>query len=524
MTTSPSTEYGSAPGRLRDHAGRGAMWTIGVQWSIRLSGLVTFVVLARLLAPADFGAIALASTLAVILSSLSDFGFAAYLVQASKPDQRDLSTAFWFSAAAGTVLAAGLAAAAWPLSEVLRAPQAAPVIAAIGLSVFLDAFKSVPTVLLKRRFHFRALAMRRLVGVVAGQVVAIVMAVTGAGVWALVGQVWTVSAVTLVLTWAAARWRPSLRFSARVARRIAGYGVHVVGSDLVWNGMTWVTDGLVSRYLGLQQLGYLTMANRVVQMTVDTAAAAGQQVAVALFASVKAQHGRLTNAYLSGVSIAVSVLVPGLLWLAVNAPELVPGVLGSKWTAAVPVFQLVAIGAVGKAVGVVDLPLLLGTGRPRLLFAVRSVIAGLVVAVTVVTAQVSIEAVAAGMAAVYLLAAPVQLVIVTGVLGIARAVAFGRVGALLGVSLLALAPSAALTLLTAQRWPWFVVVAVSGLLLAAFQALLLRLLLPSVWQHLVGMLGGALRRRRSGRHARSRVDDPPGPAPAATDDAAAGRG
>jgi O-antigen/teichoic acid export membrane protein len=499
VTTNAGTGFGPS-GRLRDHASRGAMWTVGMQWSIRISAFVTFVVLGRLLAPQDFGAIALASTLTLILSAFADFGFSAYLVQASDPTRRDISTAFWFSAAAGALLAVGLAVCAWPLAELLGAPGAAPVFAAVSLSVLLDSLKGVPTALLKRRFDFRALAVRRIVAVLIGQVVAIVLAVTGAGVWALVGQVWTVSVVSLVATWVVVGWRPSLQFSVSTARSIARYGVNVLGSDLVWNGMSWVTDGIVSRVLGLQQLGYLVMANRVVQMTVDTAVVTGQQVAVSLFASIKHQRDRLVNAYLTSLALATSLLVPGLLALALNSHLLVPGLLGDKWLPAVPLFELVAIAGAARALGVVDPPLLLGTGRPRMLFGLRLTTAVLIIGSTAVLARVSVEAVAAGFAVVYTVMAPVQLLVMGRVLGIGAWRVFGTVLPIVGISLLAIAPAA--------LWTWrmedvaapLVVTAVSLLIAAATQLLLLRVLRRAVWSTMRGMATSLLarRRRRSG--------------------------
>lgn len=483
-------------GRLREHASRGAAWTAVMQWTIRVSAFVTFVVLGRLLSPEDFGAIALASTLVLVLSALSDFGFAAYLVQETKLRPLDLSTAFWFSAATGTAFSILLVAGAWPLAEILGAPTAAPVLAAVSLSVFLDSLKSVPTVLLKRRFDFRALAARRMVAVVVGQVVAIVMAFAGAGVWSLVGQVWTVSIVSLVATWVAARWRPAFMFSRATAVRIARYGVNVLGSDLVWNGSNWILDGIVSRMLGLQQLGYLVMANRVVQMTVDTASVAGQQVGVSLFASIKHQRDRLSGAYLTGLSLASSVLMPGLLGLVINAPLLIPGLLGDKWTPAVPLFQLVALAGMGRAVGVVDVPLLLGIGRPRLLFTLRTVTAVLVVSATFVTAQISTVAVAAGYAVVYGLVAPVQLALVSRTLDVNLGRALTAVLPILLISVVASAPAAGVTVALDGVAPPLVAVAASLAVLALAQLLLIRLLRPALWSTATGMLG-SLRRRRS---------------------------
>lgn len=475
-----------------------------MQWTIRVSAFVTFVVLGRLLAPQDFGAIALASTLVLILSALSDFGFAAYLVQATRLSRLEENSAFWFSATAGTVLSLLLVAGAWPLADLLGAPEAAPVLAAVSLSVFLDSLKSVPTALLKRRFAFRALAARRMVAVVLGQVVAIAMAFAGAGVWSLVGQVWTVSIVSLVATWVAARWRPSLEFSRSAAAGIARYGVNVLGSDLVFNGSVWVLDSIVTRLLGLQQLGYLVMANRVVQMTVDTASVAGQQVGISLFASIKHQRERLVSAYVSGLSLSSAVLMPGLLGLVVNAPLLIPGLLGDKWIPAVPLFQLVALAGVGRAVGVVDVPLLLGVGRPRLLFLLRAVTAAVVIGTTLVTAQVSTVAVATGYAVVYGLVAPVQLAIVSRSLGIELRRSFSAVVPVLLISVAATVPAAAVTQAFADAEVPLLVVAGSLMVLAAFQLLLLRLLRRSLWDTATGMVRSVVRQRTGQRTAQVR--------------------
>ena len=208
MASNDFAQYGGQNSRLRDEAARGAIWSLAAQWGIKMSGLVTFVILARILAPEQFGVMALASTLAFVLTLLADFGFSAYLIQATNPDQRTFSTAFWVSVSTSAALALLLVALAWPLSDFFEAPEAAPVIAALSMTVLVDSLRSVPGALLKRRFQFGALAMQMLVGNITGQIVAIGLALAGAGVWALVGQAWTLSLVSLVLIVRAARWRP----------------------------------------------------------------------------------------------------------------------------------------------------------------------------------------------------------------------------------------------------------------------------------------------------------------------------
>lgn len=506
MATGPTAPFGPAAGRLRDHATRGALWSMAAQWSVRATGLLTFVVLARLLLPEDFGAIALATSLLLLLTPLVDFGTSTYLVQDAEPGQRVFSTAFWMSATTGAVLATGLVAGSAKLSALLGAPEAAPVIAAVSLSLFLDSLKTTASAVLKRRFEFRALATRFLIAVVLGQVVAMLMAFGGAGVWALVGQVWTVSVVSLAMTWAAARWLPSFEFSRQLARQMARFGVPLVASRVIGSGSTWVTTSLVSRGLGLAAVGYYSMGNRVVQMIVESVGQAAREFSPAMIASVKGDRDRVVNAYLRGKSVVVALMVPPLLALAINAPLLISPVLGVKWEPVVPVLQLLALGGVARVAGwTLSSPLLLALGRPRMqLFAV-SVHAVLAVSVTIVTAQISVVAVAAGIAAVLVLVAPVPLLQAGSLLGLPLRKSLGRTLWLTLLGVLAAAPAAVLARVLADQAHDLVVAALALITQAAVQLLLLRLLARPVWDEIVGIGGLAI--PRTGRA--SRGESPP---------------
>lgn len=73
----------------------GTLWTLAQRWGVRLTTLIVFVVLGRLLDPADFGVVALAGVFVGLLNTFSDFGLSTYLVQATSVDQRAKSTVFW---------------------------------------------------------------------------------------------------------------------------------------------------------------------------------------------------------------------------------------------------------------------------------------------------------------------------------------------------------------------------------------------------------------------------------------------
>lgn len=488
--------YGHDGRRLRDHAARGAVWSAIAQLSIRVSSLITFVILARLLSPEDFGAIALASSLVMVLSFFADMGFSAYLVQADQPDRRTYSTAFWFSSVAGFALAMGLAIVAWPLSGFLKAPEAAPVMAAVSLSVFVDSLRGVPTALLKRRFQFRNLSLQMLAATTAGQVVAIIMAVAGAGVWALVGQVWVSSVVGLAVLWRSARWRPTREFSLPLARVIAAYGINVTSATIVGQGSIWLIDGLVSRYLGIQQLGLYSVANRVVMMAVATATHAAGQFGTPLLASIKHNKQRLEHAYLTGQAMVTSLIVAGLGAIAINADLLIPTLLGEKWADAAPVFQLLAIGGMGRVIGwTINRPLLLAIGKPRLSLYSTLAASILLVMGTLLAAQVSLVAVAAVNAVVWAAFVPVNVLVVSRTLGISAMHTLWQVLRAVSIAALAGLPALVVTMELTGELPDLALAALSIVVYAVVHAGLLRLLAPSMWDHLAGMVRALLRRR-----------------------------
>ena len=503
MASNDFARYGGQSSRLRDEAARGAVWSLAAQWAIKMSGLVTFVILARILVPEQFGVMALASTLAVVLTLLADFGFSAYLIQASDPDQRTFSTAFWVSISTSVALALLLTAVAWPLSDFFEAPEAAPVIAALSLTVLVDSLRSVPGALLKRRFQFGALAMQMLVGNLSGQVMAIGLAVAGAGVWALVGQAWTLSVVSLVLIVRAARWRPSMEFSGSTALLIARYGAHVIGAGLAGQMAKWLTNGITSRYLGLTAVGYLAMSQRITMVAVETVGHASNQFANSLFASVKHDSARLRNAYLSGQTLVGAVAVPLLAILAINAELLIPTLLGEEWRGAVPVFQLLALGGIGQVLAwTINRPLLLAIGRPEISMYVTVAFSITLVISVLVTAHISLVAVAAAQAGSHLLFAPISLMLTSRVIGISSGAVFWRTGRVLILAATASVPAYLVTETLAQTLPGLLAAGVSIAVYAAIYVVLLRLFEKAAWTNMVGMLQ-SLRDRARRRHSAS---------------------
>lgn len=381
---------------LGHRAASGVVWLTAQKWIVRLAGLVTIAVLTRLLSPEDFGVVAAAATVLPFFYLLSDLGFATYIVQADDPDQRVLSTGFWFSALAGVALTAVLVVAAPVFGVLFSSPDVVPVIQVLSIAVLCTGVSSVPTALLRRRMHFRALAVQGLVASVVAQVVAIAMAVGGLGVWALVGQTLTTQIVMTVLACVAARWLPSWLFSWPELKAMTTFGTKVLSVELVAMTRAAVEAAIISATLGLTAFGYLTIAQKLVQIVQDLTGAAVLPVTTVAFAKLRDSAERLTTAYTRALRMVYAVMSPPLVLLAVAAPLIVPIVFGPGWEESFRVAQFLALAGTVVVGATLDHGLFYGLGRPGRWFFYALVVDLLTVAVTALAVHAGLVAVAVG--------------------------------------------------------------------------------------------------------------------------------
>lgn len=390
-------------GSVGSRAASGVLWLTAQRWAVRISGFVTIAILTRFLSPADFGTVAAAMTVLPFFYLLSDLGFAAYIVQIRETSRRILSTGFWFSSVAGLVLTAVMIAAAPLLGLVFRSETVVPVLQVLSVCILLTAIGSVPTALLRRRMSFRTLAVQGTVGAVAAQVVAVTMTLTGMGVWALVGQTLTMQLFVSLLPWFSAKWRPTFDFSWRDFRGIAGFGGKVVGVEFVAATRAWAEAAIISAVLGMTGLGYLNIAQRLVQIVQDLTGSAVVPVSTVAFAKVRESVERLRGAYLRSLRLAYATLSPPLTLVAVAAPIIIPIIFGEGWGPSEQVAQILALAGIMVVSATLDHGLFYGLGRPGRWFVYAVIVDAATVAMTAVTAGFGLQAVAWGFLAVAVL-------------------------------------------------------------------------------------------------------------------------
>lgn len=323
----------------------GMLWMIYGKVAFAVLQLLILGVLARLLTPADFGVVSAAAVVIGFSAIVSQLGLGPALVQRPHLEPRHVETAFTASVILGLFLGALIYFGAALAARFLRMPGITPVLHVLAWVFPLQGLQTVASSLMSRELRFRWLANLDVITYAIGYgVVGIIGALLGWGVWALVAAQMsqTLLKTAVLLTQYPPRFRDFADRSAFndlmyfgggfTAARIANY-VALNGDNMT-----------VGRFLGPTALGYY---GRAYSLMSAPAYGFGTVLDAVLFpAMAKVQHDppRLSAAFRRGVAlIALLVLMPSLA-IILLAPEVIHVALGSRWTAVVAPFQILAIG------------------------------------------------------------------------------------------------------------------------------------------------------------------------------------
>lgn len=328
----------------------GLVWTAGGKIAYALLHLLVIGVLARLVAPADFGVVSAALVVIGLARIVSELGLGAAVVQRAELEQRHRETAFTSSVLLGIVLAAACWATAPLIARALRIEDLVPVTRALAWLFVLQGASAVPEALARRELRFRWLANLEVIAYGVGfGLVGAVAAWAGWGVWALVAAELGQATVRLGLLLVATHFRPRRLWDRRAFAELAYFGSGFTVAKLA-NYVAVQGDNLVvARYLGPVVLG---VYGRAYSLMSAPAYSLGQVLDAVLFptmARVQREPKRLAVAYRRGVSLIALIVLPATGALLLAAPETVRVVLGPQWNDVVTPFRILGLGMLLRA-------------------------------------------------------------------------------------------------------------------------------------------------------------------------------
>jgi O-antigen/teichoic acid export membrane protein len=312
-----------------------ALWSMGESWGLRIVSALVFLLLARLIQPDAFGLAALAQVYLMAVQMLSDQGLGTALIQRDTIEEAHKDSAFWANIAVGSALALLTIAGAGLLARLYGEPRLAPILRWYALAPFLGSLAVVQVALARRELRFRALAIRQTVGAVVGGVVGVAMAFAGMGVWALVGQGLVTQGTGVVILWAIVDWRPRLAFSRRHFGDLFGFGFSVLATNIVRIFGGQADRLLLGYFFGTVDVGYYSVAQRLVTIVADFVAGSTERAVVPLFSRIQDDRERVARGLVTAERLLTIITIPAFVGLAAVAPALVDVAVGRQWQASV---------------------------------------------------------------------------------------------------------------------------------------------------------------------------------------------
>jgi PST family polysaccharide transporter len=394
-------------------------------------------VLARLLAPAEFGLFAFALVYIVYLETLGDLGTGAALVY--WPDRtRDVAQVTF-----ALNLLTGIAwfLLTWVLAPAIAAffhsPEGAPILRALAATFPLKALGNTHDALCKKDLRFRARLLPEVGLAAVKAAVTIALALAGVGVWSLVYGYVVATGARAALLWVVVPWRPAWRWPADLLRPVLRYGGWIVVVNVIAVVVHHVDFVVVGRMLGLTALGFYQMAYKLPETVVILLVWQTSLVLFPAFSRAWASGRSLGDAYVTALRYFSLLTLPAAVSLVCLAEPLVLALFGDGWRASIPILRALAVYTGLRSLGTHTGDVVKAQGRPRVLAALAAVKALVLVPALIVAARWGATAVAVATATVAGATLALDFAVVHRISG-------APVRAILGAVATSLAPVAAL--------------------------------------------------------------------------------
>lgn len=342
----------------------GSIWMMLERFGYLTIQFVSNLVLARLLMPEDFGAIGIMMVFITLSNIFIDSGFSASLIQKEVITEEDKSTVFFTNLMLSVCVYCVMFAASPWVAEFFHIEALKSLLRVLGIVLLIDAFCAIQNTILTREMNFKRLTQIKLASIVIAASVAIYLAYTGFGIWALIVQYILYSTIRTTITWIVAKWRPVMVFSKNSIRTLFGYGSKLLLSTFVAELYINFQQILIGRIYTPSDLGYYSQARQFQQIPTGTISQVINSVAFPAYAKLQNDRGKLHDMFRQNVRLVSFFNTPLMVLLAVIAQPLIILLYSEKWVGAIGYFQFLCIGfGILLAIHQCSLSLLKAVGR-----------------------------------------------------------------------------------------------------------------------------------------------------------------
>lgn len=319
------------------------IWRFAERCGAQLVTFIVSIVLARILAPEDYGQIALITVFTTIMQVFVDSGLGTALIQKKDANDLDFSSVFYFNFVICLVLYVVMFVAAPFIAGFYGDSSLTPIIRVISLTIIISGVKGIQQSYVSRNMLFKRFFYSTLGGTIFSAFLGIALAYTGFGVWAIVAQQLSNTAIDTLILWLTVKWRPKRMFSWRRLKGLLSFGWKMLASSLLDTVYNNVRSLIIGKMYSSSDLAYYDQGKKFPNVIVTNINTSIDSVLLPTMASAQDDADRVKSMTRRAIKTSTYIMAPLMMGLAFCAEPIVGLVLTDKWLPCVPFLRIFCI-------------------------------------------------------------------------------------------------------------------------------------------------------------------------------------
>lgn len=319
------------------------VWRFAERCGAQLVSFVVSIVLARILAPEDYGTIALITVFTTILQVFVDSGLGTSLIQKKDADDLDFSSVFYFNFIVCLILYAGMFVAAPYIAIFYEDTSLTSVIRVLSLTIVISGIKGIQQAYVSRNMLFKKFFFATIGGTIFSAILGIGMAYNGFGVWALVAQQLSNATIDTLILWITVKWRPKKEFSWKRLKLLLTFGWKLLVSALLDTIYNNLRNLIIGKIYSSADLAFYNQGDKFPKVIVTNINTSIDSVLLPTMSNAQDDRQRVKQMTRRAIKTSTYVMAPLMMGLAFCAEPIVKIVLTDKWLPCVPYLQIFCI-------------------------------------------------------------------------------------------------------------------------------------------------------------------------------------
>lgn len=325
--------------------------------------LVVSIILARLIAPEQYGVIALTTIFITISNVFVESGLGTSLIQKKNADSKDFSTVFYCNIVMSIIMYLVIFFIAPLAAKFYSSPILTPVLRVLGITVLIAGVKSIQCSYVSKNMMFKKFFVSTFIGTVISAIIGIWMAYNGYGVWSLVVQQLSNTLFDTIILWITVKWRPTLEFSFKRLKVLYGFGWKMLCSSLIDTVYNEIYGLSIGKIYTTEQLAYYNRGNQFPKLITVNIDGSISSVMLPTLSKEQDNKQKVKSMMRRAIKTSSFLLFPLMIGLAVVAKPLVSILLTDKWLPAVPLMQLLCFSYMLWPIHTINLQAINALGR-----------------------------------------------------------------------------------------------------------------------------------------------------------------